>query len=302
MLQSYWTYGAIAGIRESPAWRSWRGTWTDTGLLDWSAVSQLHSTTVGQGPIRHVFCHGLFGRGRNWASLARRLQPGASLLVDLPNHGESPWTDRFSYPEMADALAGLLDEVVPVGQPSRDLTLIGHSMGGRAAMLTALARPDLVDRLVVVDVAPQSTPDPTTTSYARAMAGLRPEDLASRQAADRALAPVVTDPGVRAFLVTGLRPDAEAPRWQFNLPVLARDADLVMEWPDPGPVAPYPGPVLWLAGANSGYVTLASHPAMRRLFPHYRLETIAGAGHWVHADAPAAVLDALTRFISQTSG
>jgi len=263
-------------------------------------VSDLASTTVGQGPVRHVFCHGLFGRGRNWASLARRLRPGASLLVDLPNHGDSPWTNRFSYRQMADALAGLLDEVAPPGPPPRDVTLIGHSMGGRVAMLTALARPDLVDRLVVVDVAPQSTPDPTTTSYARALAQLRPEELASRPAADRALAPVVTDPGVRAFLLTGLRPD-EGPRWQFNLAVLARDAELVMEWPDPGPVPPYEGPVLWLAGANSPYVRPASFPAMRRLFPRYRLEMIAGAGHWVHADAPDAVFEALSRFVGETA-
>jgi pimeloyl-ACP methyl ester carboxylesterase len=256
---------------------------------------------VGDGPIRYVFCHGLFGRGRNWTGLARQLQPAASLLVDLPNHGESPWTDRFSYPEMAHSLAGLLGETEAASGASRDLTLVGHSMGGRVAMLTALAYPELVRRLVVVDVAPAATPGLSVGAYARALQDLGPEDLITRRAADRALIPAIPDPRTRACLLTGYQPSSDGPRWRFNLNVLSRDLDQILGWPDPGPIEPYPGPVLWLAGAESPYITAASHPAMQALFPRYRLETIAGAGHWVHADAPQAFLEALTRFVAETS-
>ncbi|MDR1806787.1 MAG: alpha/beta fold hydrolase [Propionibacteriaceae bacterium] len=253
-------------------------------------MTGLYTTRVGEGPIRYAFCHGLFGRGRNWTSIARALRPAASLLIDLPNHGQSPHTDRFSYPAMADAIAATL-----AAADSDDLTLVGHSMGGRAAMLTALAYPELVGRLVVVDVAPAPTPVPEFARYAATLLNLKDEAMRDRATATAALATSIHDPRIRDFLMTGFQSTPGGGRWRFNLPVLARDLDLVLDWPDPRPVTPYEGPVLWLAGAESTYVTPASYATMRELFPHYDLVTIQGAGHWIHADQPEAFLEALTR-------
>ncbi|MDR0416180.1 MAG: alpha/beta fold hydrolase, partial [Propionibacteriaceae bacterium] len=117
----------------------------------------LHAVRLGAGPLRFAFCHGLFGRGRNWTSVARGLLPDASWLVDLPNHGRSPWTARVDYGDMADALTAWLAGLGP-GEAAADLTLVGHSMGGQTAMLAALRRPDLVPRLAVVDSAPADIP------------------------------------------------------------------------------------------------------------------------------------------------
>ena len=262
-------------------------------------MSDLHCTMVGDGPIRYVFCHGLFGQGRNWTTVARQLRPAASLLVDLPNHGASPWTERFSYPAMAESLTELLREV-SADPTVHDLTVVGHSMGGRVTMLAALAYPELVDRLVVVDVAPYPAPGQSVGTYGRALQSLSDEAMSSRRTAAAALAETVPDRRIRGFLLTGYRRGPGKPGWRFNLDMLTRDLDRIMTWPDPGPVLPYAGPVLWLAGGRSTYITPASYPVMARLFPHYRLETIAKAGHWVHADAPQAFLEALTRFVAET--
>jgi len=260
----------------------------------------LHTTVVGHGPIRYVFCHGLFGRGRNWTSQAKCLLPAASLLVDLPNHGKSIWTNRFSYTAIAHSLGEVLGAVEPPAEESRDLTLVGHSMGGRVAMLTALGYPEVVRRLVVVDVAPTGTPVPSVGDHIQALQALGPAELSQRRTAEQALATTITDPRVRSFLMTGYQPTPEGGRWHYNLEVLAHDLDKIMDWPDPGPIEPYHGPVLWLAGSESEYIKPDSYTAMAALFPDYRLETIAGAGHWVHADAPEAFLEALTRFVAET--
>jgi pimeloyl-ACP methyl ester carboxylesterase len=253
----------------------------------------LHTTALGSGPTRHVFCHGLFGQGRNWRSVARRLEPAASLLVDLPNHGRSPWSDHFSHCDMARAVAAEL-----AGLGSDDITLVGHSMGGKTAMLTALAQPTLVRRLVVVDAAPWPTPDPGLARLAQTMLRLDPAALSSRQRADQALTAVAPDPRTRQFLLAGYRQRPTGGGWRFNLPVLARDLDQIMDWPDPGPLPPYLGPVLWLAGGDSDHIPPQSHARMGQLFPRHRLQVIPAAGHWVHTDQPEAFLKALTDFVA----
>jgi len=252
-------------------------------------VSDLHTTVVGAGPPDYVFCHGLFGQGRNWRGVARRLLPASSLLVDLPNHGASPWTEAVSYPLMAQAVAGLLAEAA-----GPEVTLVGHSMGGRVAMLTALIDPALVGRLVVVDIAPVRRPLPTVAAATAALQRLGPGDLTDRQRADQALAASLPDPSLRSFLLTGYRFTPPV-GWRFNLDLLARHLDLIEDWPSLK-LSPYSGPVLWLAGGQSDYIRPADQPVMAALFPRYRLQVIPQAGHWVQADQPAAVAQALRQF------
>jgi pimeloyl-ACP methyl ester carboxylesterase len=263
-----------------------------------SGSTALATTQVGEGPIQFIFCHGLFGQGRNWTTIARQLAPAASLLVDLPDHGRSPRTKHFSYDHLTAALTQLLvDLAASRATDPADLTLVGHSMGGRAAMLTALRHPELVPRLVVVDIGPAPTPDADSARYAAALQALDLTQIATRRDADHALAAPIPDPRVRGFLLSGLQPATNGHwAWLFNLDVLSRDLPNVLDWPDPGAVAPYPGPVLWLLGDRSTHVPASSHAPMRQLFPRLRLVTVKDAGHWVQADAPTVVSGALRQF------
>lgn len=252
----------------------------------------LHTTTLGGQGSPVVFCHGLFGQGKNWTQIAKALAHRHRVtLVDMPNHGRSAWTERLDYVEMADAVAGLLDEPV---------TLVGHSMGGKAAMLAALRHPERVERLCVVDVSPVAYEGSDEfRGFIDAMLGMDLAAIGSRGDADAALAAAVPDDGVRAFLLTNLRREGDAWRWMPNLEVLRRDLDALRGWPETDAV--YEGPVLWIAGADSGYVRDDFREAMEARFPRVRRVTVKGAGHWVHSSQPAVVTGLLERFLGDTA-
>jgi pimeloyl-ACP methyl ester carboxylesterase len=262
-----------------------------------ATTERLQVTVVGESGPRVVFLHGLFGQGRNWTAVAKAISPVArAVLVDLPNHGRSPWTDHFSYPEMADQLADLLQ-----ADGSGDAyAVVGHSMGGKVAMVLALRHRELVARLMVVDVSPVPTSE--ISHFARYVEGMRSIDLAGltdRAQAESELAPYVPDPGIRNFLLQNLRrgsASGEGWRWQMNLDLLGDHLEEMGGWPDLA-VTPYDGPVLWLAGANSDYVRPEYAPRMRSLFPRVQLVTIKHAGHWLHTDQPAVFLSVLRRFL-----
>ncbi|CAA9382012.1 MAG: Hydrolase, alpha/beta fold family [uncultured Nocardioides sp.] len=258
----------------------------------------LHTTELGdQGP-RLVFCHGLFGQGKNWTQIAKAFADRHRVtLVDMPHHGRSSWSDSFSYADVADQVAALIDDADPV-------TLVGHSMGGKAAMVLALRHPRLVSRLCVVDVSPVAYAHGSEfREYVRAMQALDLAALESRSDADRALAPAVQSPTVRSFLLQNLRRDPGGEgrgwSWQPNLEVLGRDLDAVAGWPEEevSGAAPYDGPVLWVAGATSPYVGPEHAPVMEQLFPRVRRVTVKGAGHWVHSEQPEIFVQVLRRFV-----
>ena len=264
-----------------------------------AAGGPLHTTSLGtQGP-RVVFLHGLFGQGKNWTTLARGLSAQARVtLLDLPDHGRSPWSSKLSYPAMADAVARTLADE----GGDEPWAVVGHSMGGKVAMALALLRPALVARLCVVDVAP--VPTGPMSSFATYVQGMRAVDLAGlrdRAAAEATLRPFVPDPVVRSFLLQNLRREGDGWRWQMNLRLLGDELDRIAGWPDltdaPHHVAPYPGPVLWVGGARSDYIRPEHAPAMRALFPRVQSVTVKGAGHWVHADQPEVFAAVLRRFL-----
>lgn len=262
------------------------------------STTALFATELGHDGPRVVFLHGLFGQGKNWTTLARSLSGEARVtLLDLPDHGRSPWSTEISYPAMATAVADRLED--GSGRPS---TVVGHSMGGKMAMALALLRPALVERLVVVDVAPVSTN--AMSSFATYVAGMRAVDLDTlpdRATADARLRPTVPDPVVRGFLLQNLRRDGDRWRWQMNLQLLGDQLPRLAAWPDltapPYDAAPYPGAVLWVGGSESRYILPEHAPAMRSLFPRVQTVTIKGAGHWVHADQPAVFAAVLRRFL-----
>ena len=263
----------------------------------------LHTLTVGTAGRRVAFLHGLFGQGRNWQQVAKALAgpdgtEARCTLVDLPDHGRSPWTHEFSWEGYADAVASTLRGI----DPEAGWTVVGHSLGGKTAMLLALRHRDLVERLVVVDIAPKSYGSlERFEGYIREMQSLPLGQLTSRADAESRFDE--PDPGVKAFLLQNLRRHGDGWRWQANLDLVAADADrgsgsLIAGWPVAvGDVEPFQGPVLWLAGGDSRYVKDGDAPAMRALFPRVRQVTVKGASHWVHTDAPEVVVESLRRFV-----
>lgn len=256
----------------------------------------LHHTALGSAGSRVVFLHGLFGQGKNWTTIAKHLaEQHRVTLVDLPHHGRSPWPERFDFVETAEQVLAVLPDDEPV-------TLVGHSLGGKTAMVLALLHPDRVGRLVVADISPVAYA--TGREFAGYLQAMRALDLAQvvhRSDADRLLQPAVPNTTVRSFLLQNLRRDSgdDGWRWQVNLDVLERDLAVLGSWPEEqvAGLAPYPGRVLWLAGERSDYVKPEYEPAMDRWFPRNRKVTIKDAGHWLHSEQPAIFLEVLRRFL-----
>jgi len=268
---------------------------------------RLATRTLGESGPRVVFVHGLFGQGKNWTTIAKGLAADHRVtLVDLPNHGHSPWTDRVDYLDMAALLAAELEQS---GEP---VTLVGHSMGGKVSMQLALRRPELLRALVVVDIAPveyplqggrTDDPDEEASPFAAFIAAMRAMDLdrlATRGDADAALQAAVPSRMVRSFLLQSLVREGSGGdgwRWRLNLELLERDLGELRGFPEPPPGAVFDGPVLWIAGANSAYVLDDDRPHMDALFPATRLVRIKNAGHWVHSEQPEVFVEVLRRFV-----
>lgn len=231
-----------------------------------------------------VIAHGLFGSARNWGVLARHLsQTRPVIAVDMRNHGESPWFDTNDYPDMAGDLAQIIE-----GQAD----VLGHSMGGKAAMVLALTHPHKVRKLVVADIAPVAY-DHTQMPMIEAMRSVDLDRIATRSDADRQLQAVVPDPGVRAFLLQSL--DVRNRRWRLNLDVLASEMDKIIGFPEIE--GAFEGPALFLSGAESDYVTPEHRKPVRALFPRAVFARIPGAGHWLHADRPREFEAAVKAFL-----
>ncbi len=237
-----------------------------------------------------LIAHGLFGSARNWRAIARRLGKEREVItVDMRNHGESPRAGSQSYEEMAADLA----EVIAAHGGRADV--LGHSMGGKAAMALALARPEMVRRLIVADIAPVAYEHADThRDLIAAMQALDPAAFTTRAEADAALARHVADPAIRAFLLQSL--DLGAGRWRLNLPVLARELETITGWPDIRAV--FEGPALFIAGGNSDYILPEHRATIRRLFPRARLVKIPGAGHWLHAEKPREFSETVRLFLN----
>jgi pimeloyl-ACP methyl ester carboxylesterase len=175
------------------------------------------------------------------------------------------------------------------------MDVIGHSMGGKAAMQLALVRPDLVNRLIVADIAPAGYTH-SQNHLTRAMQDLDLDGLATRGEADKRLALTVSDPGVRAFLLQSIDLKGAAPQWRLNLDVLADAMPAIIGWPATDGV--FKRPVLFLKGAVSDYVRPEHRVEIMRLFPNAKITDIPGAGHWLHADKPREFEAALRAFLT----
>jgi esterase len=249
----------------------------------------------GDGPPV-VILHGLFGSAGNWRTVARELEGSHRVLsVDLRNHGASPWIDSMSYLEMADDVLRLIErERLP--QPS----VIGHSMGGKVAMALALMYPEAVGHLTVVDIAPLPYAD-RLSPFAEAMRTIDTLHAASREEVRQRLAGRVPDAGVVPFLMQNLVARNAHFDWRLNLGAILAAIPALCGFPQSLRGLRYTRPVQVIAGARSDYVTPGDGEAFRPMFPAARVEVIDAAGHWVHADRPAAFMAAVKQALQGTA-
>lgn len=236
-----------------------------------------------------LIVHGLFGSGRNWGAIAKRLAPERRIVsVDQRNHGQSPWHDTHGYEDMAQDLA---DVIEAQGAP---MDVLGHSMGGKAAMVLALTRPELVNRLIVADIAPVKYEHDQNQNIA-SMRSVNLNGVTKRGDAVDQLAATIEDPTLRSFFTQSL--DVKERRWRLNLDVLEAEMPKILGFPEVS--GSFEGPTLFLAGATSDYVLPEHRPVIRDLFPKARFVKIADAGHWLHAEKPREFIQTVQAWLNK---
>ncbi len=240
------------------------------------------------GVLPVVLIHGLFGSLDNLGVLARDLRDRHPVVqVDMRNHGLSPRAPGMTYPEMAADLKELLDDLA-----IERAIVIGHSMGGKAAMALTAVAGEKIEKLVVIDVAPV---DYQTRRHDEIFAAIRAVTEAGatvRSAAAGIMRDYLDEEGVIQFLLKSFHEG----EWRFNVPVLWDQYAHITGWE---PVPAWPHPALFIRGGHSPYVQESYREEIARQFPQARAHVVAGTGHWVHAEKPEAVLRAINRFLGE---
>jgi esterase len=249
---------------------------------------KLHYRELGEGQPM-VILHGLFGFSDNWQTHAKKLaEYYRVILIDLRNHGHSPWSDDFSYQLMVDDLKELYDDL-----GLKKTILLGHSMGGKVAMLFAQQHEDLLEKLIVVDIGAKAYP----MHHQHILAGMHAIDLDTikvRSEAEAILKIHIDSEGVRQFLLKNLYWKEKGQlAWRMNLSVLEREMENILS---SIPEQEVMLPALFIRGELSNYILDEDIDELEELFPDSELKTILGAGHWVHAEAPDEFIDTVLGF------
>ncbi|GAB52271.1 esterase [Atlantibacter hermannii] len=233
-----------------------------------------------------VLVHGLFGSLDNLGVLARELVTDFDIVqVDMRNHGLSPRSDEMNYPAMAQDLLDTLDEL------SIDkATLIGHSMGGKAVMAATRIAPERIDKLVAIDIAPADYKVRRHDEIFAAINAVTEAGATTRQEAAALMRQHIPEDGIIQFLLKSFA----AGEWRFNVPALWDQYPHIVGWDT---VPAWDHPALFIRGGNSPYVDESHRDALLAQFPQARAHVIAGAGHWVHAEKPQAVVRAIRRYL-----
>lgn len=239
-----------------------------------------------------IILHGLFGSADNWMSIAKELSESYTLyLVDQRNHGDSDHSDEWNYQVMAEDIVELMDE-----EGLEKAFIMGHSMGGKTGMFMALIHPERVEKLIVADIAPRYYP----VHHEKILEGLNAIDLetiSSRKEADDKLADYIDEAGIRQFLLKSLTRKDGKFTWKVNLPVITKKIEIVGEGIDVE--GSFDKPTLFMGGANSKYIQDKDRADMDRYFPNNHLIYIKDAGHWLHAEQPAAVIETVKAFLGE---
>jgi len=243
------------------------------------------STKSNKTPL--LIVHGLYGSARNWGVISKRLSDEREVFaIDQRNHGDSRWCETQSYFDMAVDLQEFLKHF-------GSMAVLGHSMGGKAAMVLSILDSNLVEKLIVADIAPVSYSH-DNTQYIRAMKKIQLDRLATRTDAIMQLAESVPEPELRSFFAQSI--DIKNKRWKLNLDVLEREMEKIISFPQlPGQ---YEKASLFLSGALSNYLQIIHRPSIKKLFPRAKFAKIPNAGHWLHAEKPREFEAAVRTFLS----
>ncbi len=250
----------------------------------------LHSLVIGSGePL--IILHGFLGMGDNWKTLANRFSANHEVhLVDQRNHGRSFQDDDFSYEVLVEDLLIYLDH-----HDLKQVNVLGHSMGGKTAMLFAVEHSNRVKKLIIADIAPKFYP-PHHQYILDALNEVDFSKVASRNDIDLILQKHIPEMGIRQFLMKNVyRIEKDKLAYRFNLVVLEDNIDEI------GVALPprtfFEGPVLFLKGALSGYITDQDEALIKGHFPDSRIVSIANASHWLHAENPVDFYDNVVGFL-----
>lgn len=245
-----------------------------------------------------IFLHGLFGYGRNWMSIARQFPEYTCILPDLRNHGQSFHASDFSLKAMAQDIEDLRHHL-----GLHNINLIGHSLGGKVAMQYAHDFGLSLRHLFIVDIAPRSYALTEHQQLIQALHALDLKGLSQRNEADHFLKEKIPAHSVRQFLLSNLRQNQETGNWywQMNLERMVEDLTDLQQTPEAQ--RPFTRcPVFFIAGKNSDYITPADQASIQTQFPDASCEWIEGAGHWVHADQPHALIESLKKGLDLHAG
>lgn len=251
---------------------------------------ELNYKEFGQGePL--IILHGLFGTLDNWQTLAKRFAENYTVfIIDQRNHGKSPHTEEHSYALMAEDLRKFMESNFMF-----KAHILGHSMGGKTAMKFALTNPDMVDKLTIVDISPKENEGGHEAIF-EALFSLDLAKIQSRTEADEQLAKSMKDVGVRQFLLKNLtREKTGGYRWKMNLSALHTHYQEILAEVTGEEI--FEGESLFIRGGKSDYVLDADIPQIMEYFPAAKIETVANAGHWVHAEQPEELFRLVSDFL-----
>ncbi|WP_128330239.1 alpha/beta fold hydrolase [Apibacter sp. HY039] len=236
--------------------------------------------------------HGLFGMLDNWGTLGKKFAEDREVhLIDLRNHGRSFHSDIMDYTSMSDDIVNYCNHY-----QLQKVILLGHSLGGKAVMECSIKHPSLVDKLIVVDMAPKAYP-PHHQAVIKALQSVDFSRINDRKEVEEALSAYIQEPGIIQFLMKNVyRTDKEHFDFRFNLKSLTDNYTQLINKPISFGI--YKGPALFIAGENSNYILKQDEFYIRQQFPKEKLEVIPKASHWVQADNPVAFYDAVNHFLN----
>jgi len=267
---------------------------------------QLSFRKLGTSGNPMVILHGLYGSSDNWYSIGRVLaQQYQVYLVDQRNHGNSPHHPEHNYTVMREDL----DEFFNTRGLSQAIVL-GHSMGGKAAIAFGMKYPEKVSKMIVVDISPfaydvyHSQEATSHHRIIRSLMEINPETLSGRKEADEILKKSIAPPSIRQFLLKNLKRDSHGSfHWALNIPALAGNVSGIFagvvqkETPYSHEILKFP--LLFIKGEYSGYIKNTDEEAIRFSFPWSRIITVKGSGHWLHAEQPEAFLRVVMEFLHE---
>ena len=262
---------------------------------------KLNFRKSGSGPA-FLILHGLYGASDNWISIAKKLEERFTVYIpDLRNHGHSPHTTTHTFQDMTDDLYRFFND-----QSISNATILGHSMGGKLAMMFSAEYPELVKCLIVADIAPKSYGSDNQAFKSvlqhelilELMEELNLVAVDSRKEIDQFLSEKLSDHSLRQFLIKNIHRNKEGYfEWKINVPVLkyglrSITTEVNGEWfSSRQPILNYP--VTFIRGLNSDYISDSDIPAIKIIYPEARIIDIPDAGHWLHAEQPEKFIDAV---------